>query len=453
MLLILLSSALAQGQINPLNAHREYAHSVGKWGYQTLTLHPANLALKSPQKHQFSLAFFQTESMIYSREIKRNLFHRRMNYLSPSGEIDYPKNQPLTLQHILGQQFSLNTEITHLGFSFHTKKAGSFGVNIRSNIYFETDLNQFANDVLFQGNGFGNYIDTIVSIVLANLENGKMNEKKVFELLEDSYIKINITHEVNLGYARELFHNRNHSLLGGVKLGYVYGQADMALRFNEGDIRGYVSRIPYLRQNLGAINLPDDISNRNRSGHGFNFGIGGTWLFKNKLRIAASLNDFGLIKWPVNPIMIRENLGDNLNLQNGFENAFTELIADGIFYYRGRENNIEWLPAKIIVGASYKVHDRITPYFDLVASLNNSPKNFTGPVIGFGAEVNGWNKVFLRTGLSFSEVRVVMPTYLNVFVGKKNGYEIGVGTADLLSYFISKRDYFQFATGVFRFHF
>ncbi len=453
MLLLLLSATMAQGQINPLNAHREYAHSVGKFGYQTLTLHPSNLALKSPQGNRFSLGFFQTETMIYSEEIKRNLFHRRMGYQTNHGEINTPKDESLTIRNILGQQFSANMEVTHLGFSFHTKKAGSFGINIRSNINFETDFNDFANEVLFQGDGFANYIDTVVGIILANMDNGKVNEKKVFELLEDSYLKINITHEVNVGYAHELYKSSKHTLLGGVKLGYVYGQADLALRFNEGDIRGYVSRIPYLRQDLGAINLPDDINSRTRSGHGFNFGFGATWLYKDKARVALSLNDFGLIKWPVNPVMIRENLSDNIDLENGLETAFNDLIADGIFYYKGSEKNIEWLPAKLILGASYKVHPRVTPYFDLIAPLNQSPKNFTGPVIGIGAEVNGWDKVFLRTGLSFSEVRVVMPTYVNVFVGKNNGYEIGVGSADLLSYFIADRDYFQFATGLFRFHF
>lgn len=436
-----------------MNAHREYAHSVGKWGYQTLNLHPSNLALASPQQHQYSLGIFQTESIIYNQEIKRSLFHRNHNGLSPSGETGYPKNRPLTIRNILSEQFSLSTEITHLGFSFHTQRAGSFGVNVRSNVYFETDFNDFANEVLFQGDGFANYIDTVVRIIMDNIENGKVNEKKVFELLEDSYLKINITHEVNLGYARQVHHKGRHTVLGGVKLGYIYGHADMALRFNEGDIRGYVSRIPYLRQDLGAINLPDDIGSRSRTGHGFNFGIGGTYLYNSKLRLGLSLMDFGMIRWPVNPVMIKENLGDNLDLQNGLENAFNDLIEDGIFYYRGRENNVEWLPAKIIMGASYKVHPRVTPYFDMIAPLNKSPKNFRGPVIGFGAEVNGWDKVFLRTGLSFSEVRVVMPTYLNVFVGKNNGYEVGIGTADMLSFFLPRRDYFQFATGLFRFHF
>lgn len=451
---MLLSATMAQGQINPLNAHREYAHSIGKWGYQTLTLHPANLALPSPHPNKkFNLGLFQTETMIYSRDIKRHLFHKRTNYVMPTGEVDRPKDSPLTMRNIFAEQLSVNTEITHLGFSFHTKKAGSFGINVRSNIYFETDLNDFANEVLFQGDGFANYIDTVLSIILSNVENGKVNEKKVFELLDDSYLKINITHEVNLGYARQLYHNRTHTLLGGVRLGYVLGHADMALRFNEGDIRGYVSRIPYLRQDLGAINLPEDISSRTRNGHGFNMALGGTWLYKDKVRVGLSLTDFGLIKWPVNPVMIKENLSDNIDLENGLESAFNDLISDGIFYYRGREKNIEWLPAKLILGASYKAHARVTPYFDLIVPLNQSPKNLMGPVVGIGAEINGWDRLYLRTGLSFSEVRVVMPTYLNVFVGKKRTYEVGVGTADMLSYFVARRDYFQFATGLLRFHF
>ena len=227
----------------------------------------------------------------------------------------------------------------------------------------------------------------------------------------------------------------------------------MALRFNEGDIRGYVSRIPYLRQDLGAINLPNDISNRSRSGHGFNTAIGATWLYKDKMKLALTLTDFGLIKWPVNPISIKQDLSDNIDLEKGIENAFNDLIKDGIFYYRGSERNIEWLPAKFILGFSYKAHDRVTPYLDALIPLNQSPKNLTGPIIGVGAEVNAWNRLYLRTGISYSEVRITMPTYFNVFVGKKRGYELGLGTADMLSYFIADRNYFQAATGVFRFYF
>ncbi len=436
-----------------MNAHREYANSVNKTGYQTLNLHPSNLSLKDPQGHRFSLGLFQTESIVYNQEIKRHLFHRRTNYLSANGELAYPQHQSLDMRNIMAQQLSVNAEITHLGFSFHTKKAGNFGINVKSNVYFETDFNDFANEVLFQGDGFANYIDTVVSIILANLENGKVNEKKVFELLEDSYLKINITHEVNLGYSRQLYTNKTHTLLGGVRLGYVYGQADMAIRFNQGDIRGYVSRIPYLRQDLGAINLPNDIGNRSRSGHGFNFGIGATYLYKDKLRAALTFTDFGLIKWPVNPISIKQGLSDNIDLENGLENAFNDLIKDGIFYYRGSERNIEWLPAKFILGLSYKAHPRVTPYLDALIPLNKSPKNLIGPIIGVGAEVNAWNRLYLRTGISYSEVRITMPTYINVLMGKKRGYELGLGTADMLSYFIADRNYFQAATGLFRFWF
>jgi hypothetical protein len=452
-LLTLLLASAAQGQINPLNAHREYANSANKAGYQALNLHPSNLSLQNVNGQRYSLGLFQTESIIYNEEIKRNLFHRRTNYLSPSGELSYPKYQSLNMRNIMAQQLSINNEITHVGFSFQTKKAGSFGINVKSNVYFETDFNDFANEVLFQGDGFANYIDTVVSIILANLENGKLNEKKVFELLDDSYLKINITHEVNLAYSRQLYTNKTHTLLGGLRFGYVYGQADMAIRFNEGDIRGYVSRIPYLRQDLGAINLPNDIGNRSRSGHGFNGAIGATWLYRDKMKLALTLTDFGLIKWPVNPISIKQGLSDNIDLENGLETAFNDLIKDGIFYYSGSQRNIEWLPAKIILGFSYKAHPRVTTYLDALIPLNQSPKNLTGPIIGAGAEVNAWNRLYLRTGISYSEVRITMPTYLNVFVGKKRGYELGLGTADLLNYFMVQRNYFQAATGVFRFYF
>lgn len=443
----------AHAQMNPLNAQREFAHTTNILDHEALRVNPANIYFSPIKGKQFNISFLQADAMIFSRPLKRSLFHSKMGYLNPEGQVIYPKDTKLDLQYILSEELSINAEVGLVGMAYHDEKLGSFAFQVNNRVFIETRLNDFANDVLFQGRGFDNYIDTIVQIILANIENGKVNEKKVFELLDDSYIKVNMVQEYTFGYSRQLVKDRKGwSVYGGASLSYLLGYADMALRFNSGDIRGYVSRMPFIEGDLGAVNMPNDVDSRKRNGHGMKTGLGFTAINK-KWNVGLSVVDVGFIKWPVNPVVIKENLGDNVELDRGLNRAFNQLIEDGIFYYQGQRNNIELMPAKVVAGVSYKVNKHVDVYGDLIVPLVNTPKNLVGPLVGAGAEFYAFDHVAFKTGYTYNNRRLTMPTYLSIYAGKKAVYEFTLGTADLLSYFMYKRDNFQVTSTAFRFHF
>lgn len=450
-MLLIISTCVSYAQINPLNAQREFAGGTFITDYEALRVNPAHIALRPVPEKTWSLGLLQTDAIIYSKPLKRQAFHKRMGYRDSEGNIYYPKDRKLNLENILREELSVSTEINWLGFAYHTKKAGSFAVGFNTRINVETVFNDFAHDVLFGGEGIDNYIDTIVQMILDN--NGISSEKKLVSLLEDSYIKMNIIHEVSLGYSRQWMDRRGWKLYGGASLGYLLGYTDMALRFNSGNISGYVARVPFLEGDLGAVNMPANVSSKSRNGHGMRTGWGISAHFKDKTRLSISLMDLGFIKWPVNPVIIKEGLEDSIQLERGVNNAFDQLVNDGIFYYLGNKNNTEVLPAKLVLNASQEVHEYIDVYVDLVLPLNQSPKNLHGPFVGVGARLSAMDYFIVKTGLAYYDKKVTMPTYLTGFIGKKRTYEIGLGTADVLSYFISKRDYFQASVAVVRMHF
>ncbi len=456
LLVFLLLGAAGQltAQINPLNAHREFANSTSITDYKAMRVNPANIALSPTDQHRFSFGLLDMDGIVFSEALKRSLFHRNRGYLTPEGQVIIPGNSGVSLENILRDQLSVSTEVGLVGFAMHTPRAGSFSAQVSSRIFVETYFNDFAHDVLFGGAGFNNYLDTIVKIIVANIANdGRVNEKRVLALLEDSYLKINVVHDFSLGYSRQLINQDKWKLYSGLTVGYLHGMADMAIRFNEGDIRGYVSRIPFVEEDLGSINLPENVNTQDRSGHGFKTGFGLTAINQNKLRLGFSVVDVGFIKWPVNPIIAKSNLGDDVDLSKGVEGALNQLVDDGIFYFLGKEKNIEVLPAKLIAGATYTPHNYVDVYTDLVLPLNRTPKNLTSPVGGAGVQLSLLNYVYLKTGMAYAEKRLSMPTYLRLFAGKNKTYEFGIGTADLLSYFMVDRDYFQVTTSTFRFHF
>lgn len=445
--------SVVSAQINALNAHRELSHTTNILDHEAIRVNPANIAFSPIKGKRFNLSFMQVDAMVYSKPLKRDLFHKNMGYLNPEGQIIYPKDNQLNLQQILSEELSVNAEIGILGMAYHHEKYGNFAFQINNRVFIETRLNDFANDVLFQGQGFDNYIDTIVQIILSNIENGKVNEKKVFELLDDSYIKVNMVQEYTLGYSRQLVKDKKGwSVYGGASLSYLLGYADIALRFNSGDIRGYVARMPLIEGDLGAVNMPANVNSRKRNGHGMKTGLGVTAINK-KWTLGFSVVDVGFIKWPVNPVVIKQNLGNDIDLDRGLSNAFNDLVKDGIFYYQGQQNNIEVMPAKIVAGVSYKVNKHIDLYGDLIVPLVNSPKNLVGPLVSVGAEFYAFDHVAFKTGYTYNNKQVTMPTYLSLYAGKKVVYEFSLGTADLLSYFMLKRDNFQVTTTAFRFHF
>lgn len=452
--LLLFGAVQAFAQINPLNAQREFSGSTFITDYKAMRVNPANIGLRNPSNQQWSVGMLDVDGIIYSESLKRSVFHKNTGYKTPEGNIIIPKDQGFSLQNILRDQLSVNTEVGVFSAAYHHKKYGSFSFQASTRINVETYFNGFAHDVLFGGSGFDNYIDTIVKIIVANIEaDGRVNEKRVLALLEDSYLKMSVVQDYSIGYSRKLVQEGKWQLYGGATLGYLHGTADMAIRFNQGDISGYVARIPFVEEDLGSVNLPSNVNTRNRSGHGMKTGFGFTALHGDKLRFGFSMVDLGFIKWPVNPIITKQNLDDQVDLSEGVDAALDGLIDDGIFYYLGNQNNIEVLPTKLITGASYRVHEYIDVYADFMLPLNNSPKNLTTPAGGAGAQFSVLNYAFLKTGVSYSDKRLNMPTYISVFAGRNKNYELGIGTADLLSYFLVDRDYFQFTTSTFRFHF
>lgn len=441
-------------QINPLNAQREFSNSTYIADYKAMRINPANIALSNVPGKRLSIGLMDADGIVFSEALKRSLFHQNKGYVTPEGTLIMPRDNGFSLENILRDQLSVSTDVGLFGMALHTQKHGSFSAQISSRIFIETQFNGFAHDVLFGGSGFDNYIDTIVQIIVANIaKDGRVNEKRVLALLEDSYLKINVVHDFSIGYSRQWFNQGKWKLYSGMTVGYLHGMADMAIQFNEGNIAGYVSRIPFVEADLGSVNLPENVNTQDRSGHGFKTGFGFTAVNDDNLRIGFSIVDLGFIKWPVNPVITKNNLGDDVDLSQGADAALNQLVDDGIFYFLGKEKNIEVLPAKMITGATYTIHEYVDVYADLILPLNRTPKNLTSPSGGAGVQLSLLDYAFLKTGWAYSEKRLNMPTYLCVYAGKQKTYEFGVGTADLLSYFIMERDYFQVTTGMFRFHF
>lgn len=439
--------------------NRDYSYSIRKTDYRAFGVNPANISLFSRSPDQgFTIGFLEYEMVMRSDALKKSLFHPKVAYMNSEGQ--YVQREKIQLRDVLSQPTQLNAETTYIGATWRTKNSGSFAASIKSKWYARTDFNDFANDVLFSGDGFDNYIDTIVQIIVSNLASeGKIDQAEVLGLLETSELRLNVTHEFNLGYSTKLWENSKTTLYGGVAGRYILGQANMALQFNQGNIRGILTDVPFVSEDLGAINLPEKVERGDHKyGHGFGTDIGITLAFDKKVTLGISVADLGFIRWPVYPIYVKDNLVQAVELNGSnneaFEEAFDELIEDGLFTYGGKANRVEVLPAKIITSMEYQLHERVAIYADLLSPLNASPKNLDRIEVGFGTRLRIVKALAVTTGLHFRDYdKPDMPLYINLIAGKNVKYELGIGTADFISFFAPERNTIPTQMALFRFHF
>lgn len=431
---LLLCSVLCYGQTTPAQVAKNQTFTTNFYDYNSMDFNPANLAANRREGKKVSFGLLQLNMLMFNRELKRDLLHDgSMEYLSDPGH---------WFDDILIERTHIAMENTWLGLNFNTKKAGSFGINLKTHIQADAELNGAFEDLDFEGSSFSNLPDIIMNTIEESSGNIPAGDV--------STVRMNVVNEIGTAYSRQIVNTKKVQLFGGVGVKYLMGFADVNVQFNNHQVAGYYSLSSMLPDEFAGDSTSADMQHNKKFSHGFGTSFG-TQLRFQKLRAGVSVVDVGFIKWPTQDIFFtKEDVIGEVITEGEIDQAIDNVLKDSRRDADGKER----LPVKMIIGTSYDVHKYVAFYLDVIAPLNESQRNMTRPTVGVGTWLSAMNIVTLKVGATLTDKKLVtVPMYLSLFSGKNQNFEMSFGTSDFVSFFKQNRGYMNMEAAIMKYHF
>ncbi|GEM_PF-1219551 len=431
---LLLISFLSFGQTMPAQVSKNQTFTTNYYDYEALGVNPANLSANRREGKKVSFGLMQTNFLLFNKTLKTDLIH--------GGGLDRLTDPGHWFDDILVERTYVGMENTLLGLNFNTKKAGSFALSVKTLVLAEVELNGAFEDLEFEGTSFSNLPEIIMTTITENPDNLPPGETSI--------MRMSVVNEFSTAYSRRIVNTGKVQLYGGVGVKYLMGFADVGIQFNNHQVAGYYSLSSILPDGFGGDSTSADLQQAKKFSHGFGTSIGTSLRFQ-KLRAGISVVDIGFIKWPVKDIFVtKEDVVGEVLTEDEINDAINNAITD----FQRNGDGKEWLPAKLTFGASYDVHKYVSFYLDVIAPLNDSPRNMTRPMVGIGTWLSLKHIVTLRTGANLIDKKLVaIPMWFSLFGGKKKTFEFSLGTSDFLAFFLPGREYMQAETAMMKFHF
>lgn len=442
---LLVSSFFCIGQVNPIQVNKDYSYTTSFNDYDALSINPANIAAHKSDAKKVSFGLWHTDAILYSSVLKRDIFHNKVAKDENRIINKMLNDGGLWIDDILVERTALNMDMTILGFNFHTKKAGSFALSAKVNVNLDAEINGVFEELDYDESGFSNYTSVIMQTIVNNL-NKTGNE--IDDPSDNSYLRLTVLNEINFGYSNLLVNKSKLKLFGGFGVKYILGLADAGIEFDENQLKGYYAISSLIPTNLEEHNVVEETKSDQKFGNGFGSSFGVTMVM-NKLRVGISFLDMGFIRWPAKTIYVTQE--DAFEIAEGkVDKEIAELVND----FQRKSEHVEMLPAKFILGTSYEAHKYVHFYLDFATPMNKSLRNLSNPTIGIGTLLSVMNYLTFKFGPTLSgKDLVTFPTYISIFAGKHKTFELSAGTADLISYFRSNRNYVQANVALMKFHF
>jgi len=425
--------------------------------YQALGINPANLALKNRFDKRFSLGIAETSLSIYS------------NALSRKGVMDTLLGKNTTTKFTLKEKIAaaaqfanagtgLSIDITWVGFALTLPDAGGFAFSVKERFYSYFKLNDFASSLLFEGYNATDYfnIDTIGGNPIGI---AKGIPKDASELLTGTRFNLSWTREFVLGYGTKIFEKEKElELYGGIGLKYILGFGMVNFDASKKGLSASMALAAPLTNTPTPNPSYYATTGLKPIGTGFGFELGATAIINEKWTASFALVDMGSIKYDGNVYELKDFKIDSLDF-GGFDSysissmdSLKGLIdAETLFKITGIKEQKVSLPTKIRLGATINHEDQLDVGIDIVIPLNDQPGNFYSPIIALGGTFRPVKMLELSSGVVMGiDYNLSVPLGIGI---STEGFEIGIATRDILTFFGQGTPNLSASFGVLRFRF
>ena len=403
--------------------------------------------------------------------------------------IDFAKQKEAAADYAqAGIAMSLN--FNWAGFAFQNEKFGGIAFNIRENYQWYSKLNQATTDIVFRGklasffdslqiavpNLTTNIPDTstiannpnIGSDTLAYAIQGKLAVPlNLSALTLGSQIKMSWTRSYNLGYGRRLLKlGEWFEMYAGISGRYIQSMAYFDLNSNADGLKMYSSITPAFKINYGSVAQLNPSAVQNQAsgipkaiGNGYGVDLSASVRLWKKLKVSVAVNNIGSVNYKRNIYTVNDTLFSSFSLSGLDQTNVTKSIGQmlttgGLLQLKGEEKFRQNNAADFRFGSSIKVAKWLEFGFDMVAPLNaNNPGNIQNAVFSFGGEIRPIKWIALSAGFIGGGIyKTNVPMGIN-FILKDGGYEVGISSADALSFFTKNSNSVSTAFGFARVRF
>lgn len=429
--------------------------------YQSIGINPANLAWTDKYEKRVAFGIAEGGMSLYSEALGRKEFRESISgfdeQMTNAEKFEFARefaNTDLTMD--------IDMQLLGLAINFNDRKWGGIAFSIRDRINYNSVLNTQATDILFLGWN-ATYFDqlqldddngpiientgTLSQDTLQRVVRGIRNEGSLAsDLFAGSHIKSVWYREYNLSYGREVVSTDTWMIGAGFGVKYVQGIAFLDIDVNRTDLHAVGAMTPSFGIDYGdaADSNPSNQAPNNNSlpssvGTGFGLDFGLNFVYKDKLRFGAALNNIGSVVWDGNVYHAQDTIvfdirNDGFNSLNVIEEAEKITGKNGVFKQEGDASETIALPTNFRAGLSYQFSDRVHIGADFLISLNDAPGSFQRPVYGVGGDYEAFKWLRLSIGyMGGGNYDHRIPVGIT-FVIANGTWEAGVASRDLVTF-------------------
>lgn len=233
----------------------------------------------------------------------------------------------------------------------------------------------------------------------------------------------------------------------GVALRYVQGYIFARGVANKGTFEAVTANTPVIPIDYSRIKGEGQLDTSGRlvpvgSGIGFDVGVA-VQALEGNLRVGASLQRLGSVKWNKNVLEADDTPIDTLRKFDGFNsfNIYKEahrIAGEGVLQYHVRQSYRAPLPAQVALSAAYRINEMFTGALTFALPVVDAPGNLHLPEVRLGGMVRaGALLVSVGAGMG-GNYGFSVPLGVELRLGEEGSYySLGVATHDVLGWFTS----------------
>ncbi len=448
--------------------------------YQALGINPGNLGLPNRYDRKVTFGIMEGGVSFFSEalsktEVRQNIFRQKIKEFDREQKKEYA-------QIFANSKNSIDVDMTTLGFSIKTAKAGTFAISNRERIDFYSKMGPQVSDLMWLGFN-SSYFD---SLIVAN-SNGTFdtipnstnidpqtaahiikgitalqNAQNISELIQGTSFQFSWMQEINLGWGIRVLNRENFQLHGGLGAKFLLGRGMTQINAHNNTTDVYSALSPLFSIDYDKISngnpsaLPSNAGKLAPVGRGLGIDLGATAVLHNRFILSAAVTDMGSITWNGNlytlkDIKLTSFENDGMESVDFYEQIKNINGSDAVLNWNGAEARTTKLPSTFRAGFAYDNQKNLRAGIDVITPMSDDLANIEKAVIAIGGEFSPIPQIHLQAGYVQGgnyDIKIPIGIYFTLGEGS---YELGVSSRDLVTFFRNNQPTISMAFGFMRF--